>query len=219
MLPLSDRFAWRIDVRGRYLGQDCVNTFQYISSPAFEDYNQPSSVYTAFTDGSLSIYSLLLACMVDGYQSRVIIVSRESPRPSLRYSRYFPVSDPGGISEVGLPSQVSCVIIRRTNIGNGTNTRGRIFVGAVPGLYTAAGQIIDGSPLAVSLDDLAARMRGSITFRPVANILWLGEPAIVTSRRRLAPGQDYLWGGVALTNVRASLGTQRHRQPGHGRRG
>jgi len=219
MIPEQNSMLWRVDVRGRYLGQDVVNTFQYIGGVYDVWEANATQVFQGFTNGSLSMYQILLRAMVEDYISRVIIVYRESANPARRYSQYFPVSDPGGIEEAGLPAQCAAVIIRRALPQNAVGLRGRVFIGAVPVIYTNAGSITDGTPYALALSDLQTRMRGSMRGAPTPAVTPVFFPIISTSRRSVQPPGGINWNGITDTVTRTQLGNQRRRCPGHGRRG
>jgi len=220
-MPLAGegKFLWRVDVRGRYLNQDIVNTFQYVASGDWGDRNNTDNVHTLFVDPAQGPYQLLLDCMSDGYISRQIIVARESSFPAVRYASYYSVNDSGTITETGLPSQVSAVVLRTCINRNNRTVRGRLFVGAVPAIYTDAGRIITASPLDDALQLLAARLPRSLDLRFGDAISYSMSPSINQSRRVTAPGREFTWQGITDGQVRDRLGTMRHRQPGHGRRG
>jgi len=219
MTPEQNSMLWRIDCRGRYLGQDIVNTFEYICGDFdLQDVNAVN-IFTMFTTGTSALYPALLDCMVDDYVSRQIIVYRESADPSKRYAMYFPIADDGTITENGLPPQVSAVVIRRAQPGNGQGLRGRLFVGCVPGVYVFGGQVIDPSPYSAALIELARRMLLGRTVDIGGGRVSSAFPIITTARRRIQPPGGVNYSGMSQTVYRRQLGNQRRRAIGHGRRG
>lgn len=219
MIPEQNSMLWRIDCRGRYVGQDIVNTFEYIGGD-FDGLDVNAvNIFTAFTAGINAVYPQLLACMVDAYVSRQIIVYRESANPARRYAMYFPVSDDGEINENGLPPQVSAVIIRRALPQNATGLKGRLYLGCVPGIYTGSGIITDGTPYATALTELARRMASTQNVDLGAGRRLLIFPMISTARRKVQPAGGVNWSALTQVVPRLQLGNQRRRCPGHGRRG
>lgn len=212
---MATRFA-RLDVRGRYAEQNFVITFMYAN--AVRDLRDD-----ALPDLAESFRATVLpnvqACMVTAAAVESLVCSALSPDINDRMTYVRPTPVNGLFDSPGMPPAVAAVITRKPALNGTRRFRGRIFLPAVPIADIAGGVIVGGSAYLTNLQGLADRMLERIfQFTPDTSE-WLWYPYMVRFRVRVAPTARFPALPTGETRVRLALGTQRHREPGHGRGG
>lgn len=216
---MAEILQFRVDVRGRYLSQDLVNTFMYYAFlEGDEDDRGPATaaLVSAFVNRFADAYSDLSVAaatytQVIGYYLNVNVLQRFTYTQDVNWQ--------SAVAAEGVPPAVAAIIKRRGELTGSRAFRGRIFVGGVRMLDVPGGIINPASHTAAALDVLAARIKEVLTVRPGLPTQVNFVPALIQFRRPALASGLYRQSRCGSTFVRPQLGTQRHRSPGHGRAG
>ena len=215
-------FQWRIDVAGRYLDQDIVNTYMYVLAPGpiavpaaeqreiIQRVMMVRALAAAFIDTWQIVYTSI---SVDECVYRLVRVTQVSPFVPERYGESFPVNWQSGRMVQGLPPNISAIVTRRW--GNGSRQlNGRVFYGAIAAEDESGGLIVTPSDTWTAMGLAQARMtlainNGGFTF----------SPAVINFRDPANPVEPYPAREVVLSQRVPRLASQRRRLPGHGAHG
>lgn len=222
---------YRVDIRGRYQGQNMVVTFAYrtvntpeqniivpgdITLPGWSDDTEITLLLTAIEGYWVSYLPI---CSVDSLTWNLLRVSRFTPDVERRQTASKEVSWDGSQASEGLPSGVSAVVLRRARNTGSRRYRGHISLPGIRLDAVASGLINMASATWTNLTGFATALQ-----RPLnANLPGWGTiywAPVIGGFRKLPPtGQPILWRALTESRARQNLGTQRSRIEGHGRTG
>jgi len=226
--------VYRVDVRGEYQGQTMVVTFAYKCTVTWEPgldagggalggfgptWRDEQEMITLVNRFKSRFETILPACSVTTLGWGLLRVSRFTRDITRRMSHSEQVLWTGALSAPGVPSGVSGVIIRRYAYTGSRKFRGHI---SIPGLRQAdvgAGLISGTSVTWDNLTTLAGQMRQPLSLNTPEERDYQFVPVIGNLRTLPPIGQEPAVEPLSFTRVRARLGTQRSRLPGHGRNG
>ncbi len=207
-LPVVLTNVLRVVVQSTFRGQLFENSFDYISSVGVTF--TPTLLDTFITDFIAANQTAYLACLCA--DQTVTKYFCQDLNPATTPTQFQSVSQVGTVAGHSLPSFVSAVIQKGTNV-KGQSGRGRTYLGAVPITFSTPATSPDAANAAafVAYTALATALRAPIVSGG-ATWTW----SITT--RPIAPAYLVTNGSKILTNdTDALFGTTRRRIEGRGR--
>ncbi len=222
---------YRVDLHGRYFGQDIVNTHTYVEG---EIESQPGPFNTTLFDqgpppttgGLRAIANAFVTRFEAAYKATsvsalvydTIRVASLSPIVAKRVSASIEINWPGDNVVPGLPANQCAVITRRPNPGQ-RKLNGRIFIAGI-----AVGDVDGGviNPLSDTGTGLSL-IRDALVGALVVNASGITQLDYAVVAFRRAPTVRQVYFSFPTNNdsfnVKLQLRSQRRRLPGHGRTG
>jgi len=203
---------YRLDLRGKYAGQLCVNTFYWTlfkHNDVADVFNDLFNLY----DGAFGWKSLWLQMPTNGYVCDSVKVNRVSPNRGLREGRSFTPSTGTGIASGNAvpPWQAMPIIRRARNASRAFN--GRLMVPGVPLATWTAGVLNPLSEAAVAGQLLAEYLKARHTgITPVGQIPNVYYSVLVRTRPPFLTPDDFQHRAVGQAFVAQTPGAVRSRR-------
>lgn len=213
---------FRIDVQGKYLGQDLINTYMFTNENAgvnaattaqqYETYllHQIDLLSTSFLSHWEAVYTAI--SVSDAIYSLVRITSL-SPDPVLRVGAVYGVNWHSDRDVPGLPSNIAAIVTRRCLTGT-RRFNGRVFFGGIAQDDVASGVITNVSDTWAAMGIAVNAMQGRLITDEATFV-----PSVVPFRTHSDPTVPFPFRSVVRSARIPQLASQRRRLPGHGRRG
>lgn len=212
----------RIDVRGRYLGQQIINTFMYCddfpgATPGLDARLSPEITGAAMA-GLRDAFTAIMrpsyeAIPCDGHVMSQLIMTRLRRLQTPPFQETYAINWVGSRAVAGLPSVCAAVISRRT-AGGTRLLNGRIYLSGI-----VSDDVVEGSIDIASDTWTGMQAMGLAMQRPLAVEFLSLTPAVVQFRKSLGPFRVFPAAALRQLQPKTALALQRRRAPGHGRFG
>lgn len=215
LVVLPHEYLARIDARARYAGQILVNTYYYEVITNLRYDLSLAHLQTRFMTIAQPLYAALFTTDV---AMEHCIAARVSRFQQNRFSLTLPWVFAGTNAPPTVPPAVTAVV-QRTGQAAGKRFRGRVMYGGFPLDAVVAGKISGASVTFAHLNAMVPLFNQIIATQGLNNTDQNEAYGVLINQKPRGEVLEYEFRPVVTVATRFECGTQRHRLPGHGRRG